>query len=160
MTAEPNASARIEVSATADEVYELVSDPGILAELAEEYSGYAWLDGAQCAKIGARFRGRNRKGLRKWSTLATVTDAVPGRRFAFEVSALGFPVARWQYDIEPGESGCQVTESTWDRRNTVIRFAGDVASGVTDRAAHSRRNMETTLARLKVRAELPNRSDA
>lgn len=154
MTAEePNASGQIAVNAAADEVYALVSDPGTLAELAEEYQSHSWLDGVTSAKVGARFRGKNRAGAVRWSTVATVTDAVPGRRFAFNVSALGFPVARWQYEIEPGENGCQVTESTWDLRGAVLRVVGPLLIGTNDRDAHNQRNIERTLSRLKERAE-------
>ncbi|MGW9046997.1 SRPBCC family protein [Streptomyces lydicus] len=65
---------------------------------------------------GARFRGHNRNGLRRWVTTSRITDADPGRRFAYEVTApLGVPVSRWQYDIAPSAKGCTVTETTWTR---------------------------------------------
>lgn len=154
MTAdEPNASAQVEVSAPADDVYSLVSDPSKLADLAEEYQGYSWLGGASGAKVGARFRGKNKSGVARWSTVAEVTDAVPGRRFAFDVSSFGFPVARWQYEIEPTENGCQVTESTWDRRGPVLRVVGSLLTGTKDRDEHNQRNIELTLSRLKQHAE-------
>ncbi|MQA09989.1 MAG: SRPBCC family protein [Pseudonocardiaceae bacterium] len=153
MTAKPTASAQIEVNASPDQVYELVSDPGKLAEFAEEYSGHSWLGGANGAKVGARFRGNNRKGIARWSTTATVTDAVPGRRFAFDVTAFGFPVSRWQYEIEPTGDGCCVTESTWERRGPALKVVGAFLSGVKDRAEYNRRNIEATLRRLKAHAE-------
>lgn len=151
--AAPSASARVEIAAEADHVYALVSDPGKLATLAEEYRGYSWLGGATGAKVGARFRGKNKSGMARWSTTATVTDAVPGRRFAFDVTALGFPVSRWQYDIEPCDDGCRVVESTWDRRPRVLRTFGDAVLGVKDRAGRNRDNMAATLRRLKEHAE-------
>ncbi|MGQ0838448.1 SRPBCC family protein [Actinokineospora sp.] len=149
---EPDAHAQVEVEAPADRVYTLVSDLPGLAGLAEEFGGGSWLGGAVAARVGARFRGVNRRGIRRWTTVSTVTDAGPGR-FAFEVRSLGLPVSRWQYDIEPTETGCRVTESAWDRRPGWFRPITVLATGVTDRPAENQRNIERTLARLKQAAE-------
>lgn len=149
---EPSASGRVEINAAPEDVYALVSDPGALASLAEEYAGHRWLGGASRAAVGVRFRGSNRRGFRRWSTLSTITDASV-RRFAFDVSAFGLPVARWQYDIEPVGGGCVVTESTWDRRATWWRYSTSLFTGVWQRDTCNHANIETTLARLKDRAE-------
>ncbi|WAL63176.1 SRPBCC family protein [Amycolatopsis cynarae] len=149
----PDATGRIAVSASAERVYELVSDPGALAGCAEEYSGYRWLGGATSAGVGARFRGTNKRGLRRWNTVSTITDAVPGKRFAFEVSSFGIPVSRWQYDLEPDGDGCVVVESTWDRRPAWFRSPSSLVTGVWQRADHNRANIEATLRRLKSAAE-------
>ncbi|WP_312871552.1 SRPBCC family protein [Amycolatopsis acididurans] len=149
----PDATASVSVKAAAERVYELVSDPGALAGLASEYSGHRWLGGASRAAVGARFRGTNRRGVRRWSTVSKVTDASAGSCFAFDVSAYGIPVARWQYDIEPGADGCVVTESTWDRRPGWFRSPSSLFTGVWQRAQENQANIEATLARLKAAAE-------
>ncbi|TWP54238.1 SRPBCC family protein [Lentzea tibetensis] len=148
----PSAQAHIEVSAPASQVYALVSDLSGMASLATEYTRGRWLGGADGPRVGARFRGSNRRGVLRWSTVSTVTDAWPDR-FGFEVSALGLRVSRWQYDIEPTGSGCRVTESTWDRRAAWLRPLTVLATGVRDRAHENQRNIESTLARLKEVAE-------
>ncbi|WP_370945694.1 SRPBCC family protein [Amycolatopsis sp. cg5] len=148
----PDATGTITVNAAPESVYALVSDPGSLASLAEEYAGHRWLDGASAPAVGARFRGSNRRGFRRWSTLSTITDASVDR-FAFEVTSFGLPVARWQYDIEPSGDGCVVTESTWDRRPTWWRYPTSFATGVWQRDSQNHANIETTLTRLKDRAE-------
>lgn len=150
---EPSATATVTIDAPAREVYQLVSDLPGMAKLAEEYVGGDWLDEVSEPAPGARFRGRNRQGRQSWSTVATVTDAQRERRFAFDVRSFGLPVARWQYDIEPTEAGCVVTESTWDRRPIWFRPLARVATGVPDRTRHNQRNIELTLARLKAAAE-------
>lgn len=151
---EPSASAHTEVHASPDAVYALVSDMPEMARLAEEIDHVSWLGGATQAAVGVRFRGHNKKTWRRWSTTSKVTDADPGRRFAFEVSSVaGIPVARWQYDIEPTENGCRVAEHTWDRRPAWFRPLANMISGVKNRAEHNRRNMERTLSRLKAAAE-------
>ncbi|MFI7677065.1 SRPBCC family protein [Actinophytocola sp. NPDC049390] len=151
---EPSASARTVVDASPDVVYALVSDPPKMSELTEELDRATWLGGVGEAAVGARFRGHNRRAWRRWSTTATVTDAEPGRRFAFEVSSFaGIPVSRWQYDIVAAGVGCVVEERTWDRRPAWFRPFANLVTGVRDRADQNQRNMEHTLARLKSAVE-------
>jgi hypothetical protein len=83
-----------------------------------------------------------------------VTDADPGRRFAFDVvSVARIPVSRWQYDIEPTDGGCRVEERTWDRRPSWFRPLTVLFTGVRDRAECNQRNIEQTLGQLKAEAE-------
>jgi hypothetical protein len=150
----PSASAHTEVSAPPEVVYALLSDLPGMSRVAEEFERGSWLGGAREAAVGARFRGHNTRAGRRWSTTATVTDAEPGRRFAFEVSSVaGIPVSRWQYDIRPTDDGCHVEERTWDRRPFWFRPLANFVTGVRDRAEHNRANMERTLRRLKAAAE-------
>ncbi|MBB3049778.1 hypothetical protein FHS23_000773 [Prauserella isguenensis] len=150
---EPDASGSIHIDASPEQVYSLISDPGVMAELAGEYEGFRWLDGAAEVAPGVRFRGRNRHGFIRWSTTATVTDAAEGEKFAFDVGVGPIRVSRWQYDIEPDGDGCRVVESTWDRRVAPIRVITGVAIGTPDRAGLNKRNIAKTLAGLKQRAE-------
>ncbi|PRX47593.1 polyketide cyclase/dehydrase/lipid transport protein [Prauserella shujinwangii] len=144
---------RIDIDAPAERVYALISDPGTLAELAGEYTGYRWLGGATRARPGARFRGDNRNGIRRWSTFCTIDEADEGARFAFEVTFGPIRVSRWQYDIEQAEGGCRVTERTWDRRPGWFRAVSGPVVGVRDRDERNRANIAATLRRLKERAE-------
>ncbi|MEU7474990.1 SRPBCC family protein [Lentzea sp. NPDC042327] len=147
----PDATAHVDVAASPQRVFELVSDLRNLSGVAEEYAGGKWLDGSG-PSVGARFRGVNRRGRRVWPTTSTVTDCSV-TRFAFEVRSLGLAVARWQYDIEPTAGGCRVTESTWDRRPGWYVPITRLATGVKDRAVTNQRNIEATLERLKKVAE-------
>ena len=151
---EPSAVARMEVNAPAEVVYRLVSDLPGMSGVAEEFERGSWLGGAREAAVGARFRGHNRARGRQWTTTATVTDAEPGRRFAFEVvSVARIPVSRWQYDIEPTEGGCRVAEQTWDRRPSWFKPLANLVTGVRDRSEQNQRNIERTLRQLKAAAE-------
>lgn len=151
---EPSASAHTEVNAPPTAVYALVSDLPGMSEVAEEFTRGSWLGDVREAAVGARFRGYNKNAGRTWSTTAKVTDAEPGRRFAFEVTSVaGIPVSRWQYDIEPTADGCRVVELTWDRRPLWFRPLANLATGVRNRTEHNQRNMEHTLQRLKAAAE-------
>src|SRR5699024_6477 len=64
-TTASDAASSIDVEADPQRVYELISDPGTLAELAAEYSSFRWLNGAMRATVGARFKGGNKNGWRR-----------------------------------------------------------------------------------------------
>lgn len=145
-------TASVRIDARPDVVYDLITDLPTLASLAEEAVAMEWRKG-DAARPGAVFVGRNENAGRRWSTKCTVTDAEAGRVFAFDVRYAAVPVARWQYDIVCEEKGCQVTESTWDRRPGWFRKLAGKSTGVTDRAAANAQHIQLTLQRLKQRAE-------
>jgi len=142
-----------EVDADPDGVWRLLSDLPRMGELSPENAGGRWLGGASGPAVGARFRGANRRGWRRWSTAVVVAECEPGRVFAFEVSSLGLAVARWSYDVAARPGGCTVTESWHDQRGAVIRLLGRLATGVSDRSGYTAQSIERTLAALKQRAE-------
>jgi uncharacterized protein YndB with AHSA1/START domain len=147
-------SRSVDVDAPPERVWQLVSDLPRMGELSPENAGGRWLGGAAGPAVGARFRGANRRGWRRWSTAVEVVDCEPGRTFAFDVRSGGLAVARWTYDVVArGDSGCTVTETWQDRRGRVIGVIGRAATGVGDRAAHTAGSIEHTLARVKERAE-------
>lgn len=147
-------SRSVDVAATPQRVWELVSDLPAMGEYSPENTGGRWVRGATGPAPGAVFRGRNRRGLHRWSTRCTVTRCDPGRSFAFAVAApLGLPVSQWSFDLDPTEHGCRLTETWTDRRGTLISTVGRMISGVADREAFNAMSIEQTLARVKVRAE-------
>lgn len=147
-------SVTVHVEAPPEAVYALVSDLPRMGEWSPENTGGKWLGGATGPAVGARFKGTNRNGARRWSTIATVVEATPGQAFAFDVSAVGLAVARWSYRIEPSGSGCDVTETWTDERNKLMDVVGGLGSGVKDRTSFTRTSIQTTLANLKSAAEV------
>ncbi len=144
-----------DVAAPPDMVWALISDVTRMGEWSPEATGATWQGEATGPAVGARFRGHNQQGWRRWSTTGEVVEAEPGRSFAFEIHAGPLTVARWGYRFEPTETGCRVTETWEDHRGTVIKVLGRLATGVPDRADHNREGMETTLANLANAAESP-----
>lgn len=143
-----------EIGAPADTVWAMVSDVTRMGEWSPENQGGKWLDGATAAQPGAKFRGTNRRGKRRWKSVATVVEAEPGRRFSFRVTAGGgFKVAEWSYSFEPTATGCRVTETWKDQRSRFFKPISGLATGVTDRATYNRAGMEQTLERLAAAAE-------
>jgi hypothetical protein len=107
------------MAASADRIWDLVSDVTRIGEFSPETFEAQWLDGATGPRAGARFRGhvrRNGRGPVYWTT-CTVTVADPEREFAFSVAGLGGATANtWRYSLEPvladaGADGTDVTES-------------------------------------------------
>lgn len=144
----------IQVNAPPARVYDLVADLPSMGKWSPECVRCDWLGGATGAAPGAKFKGRNRIGWRRWSTKGTVVAAEPGSRLAFEItSVFGLPVARWGYRIEADGAGSRVTETFEDRRGKTIKVLGTLVSGVGDRDDHNRQGMEATLERVKAAAE-------
>jgi uncharacterized protein YndB with AHSA1/START domain len=145
----------VDVDATPEQVYALVSDLPRMGEWSPECYRCTWAGGATAAAPGAKFKGYNRRGFRRWTTTGTVVTAEPGQELSFDVhSVFDLPVARWTYRIEPtGNGGSRITEQWEDRRSGVMKVLGNIASGVSDRAEHNREGMRQTLARIKETAE-------
>lgn len=152
-TAAPDASGSVTIATDTATVYALITDLVTMASLAEEVNEMHWHKGA-AATPGAVFKGRNRNGSHTWTTKCTVTEADPGRVFAFDVYTAGIvPIAHWRYDIAPTADGCTVTESTWDRRPKWILKPAARATGVSDRNTANTKHIELTLQRIKELAE-------
>jgi ribosome-associated toxin RatA of RatAB toxin-antitoxin module len=141
------------IAASPDDLWARVANVEGMSELSPENTACTWRRGATGPAVGARFKGENQNGKKKWSTDATVTDVEPGRVFAFEVKAGPFKIARWEYRFEPVDNGCRVTEVWTDQRGWVGKTLGKPVSGVEDRASHNRSTMEATLERLATLAE-------
>jgi Polyketide cyclase / dehydrase and lipid transport len=106
-------SVTVHMAASADRVWDVVSDITRVGEFSPETFEAEWLGGASGPEAGARFRGhvrRNGRGPVYW-TVCTVVACDPGREFAFSVAAGGKTVNTWRYRLEPGPGGTDVTES-------------------------------------------------
>jgi hypothetical protein len=153
MTSTPSAVGHITIGASPAEVFAVVGDPLAMARLGAEVHEARWLDGATSPAVGARFRGINRNGPRRWSTVCRVTDFEPGRRFGYDVtvevgSVVRMPISRWQYDLEPTDAGCLLTESNWIRTPTWLATLTGPVTGRPDRLAANQSHIELTLQRV------------
>ena len=147
------AAARREIDAGPEAVWALVSDLPRMGEWSNENQGGKWVRGATGPAVGAKFRGNNRNGFHRWSTLATVTEAEAGERFAFDVSFFGLPISAWSYELEATDAGCAVTERWRDRRPGWFKPLARIATGVGDRTEHTEAGMAHTLEQLAATAE-------
>jgi hypothetical protein len=133
------------VAATPEQVYALVADLPSMGRFSPENTGGRWVKGATGPAVGAKFEGTNKLGWKKWTTLATVTMAEPGKEFAFDVVSTGCRVAGWGFALEPVEGGTKVTHYWDDHRNPVVAKVTGLALGVRDRPTHNTANMQRTL---------------
>ncbi len=145
------------MSGTPDRVWSLISDVTRMGEWSPETTGCSWLKGATGPAVGARFKGNNQNGKKRWSTVCVVTQCEPAKRFVFDVNVGMLKIARWSYVIEPGAdgTGCSVTETWTDRRGALVKSLGKPLSGVADRSEHNRAGMVATLTNLAQAAARP-----
>jgi hypothetical protein len=113
MTTAKRGQESIQIAAAPGDVYDLIADVTRMGEWSPECYRCKWLDGAQTADVGARFRGYNRLGRYRWATTAVVTTAERGREFAFTVvhDKSGRDETQWRYRLEPSSGGTLLTES-------------------------------------------------
>jgi uncharacterized protein YndB with AHSA1/START domain len=150
----PIATGRVSIKASPDKVYELISDPTVMVTFAEEVFQARWIGGATKAAVGAKFKGSNRNGWRRWVTTCTITEAEPGHRFVYEVSTpFKVPISRWVYELRRTEDGCTVTESSWLRVPPWFIPIAIFITGEPDRPGVNNANIATTLQRLKEHVE-------
>lgn len=143
----------IEIAASPEAVYALVSDVTRTGEWSPVCQECSWEEGAG-PRVGARFTGRNVAGERTWETTSTVIAAESGREFAWEVGK-GF--VRWSYRMEPAGAGTKLTEA-WEFTAAGLEFFasafGDDAPARADdatKAAHE--GIPATLEAIKRIAE-------
>lgn len=148
-----------EIAAPADQVWATIADITRMSEWSPENVGASWMPGTAGPRPGRKFVGKNRNGKRVWWTVGTIVDAEPGRVLSFRITGPVVRVAEWRYEFEPTTAGCRVIETWTDQRGRIVRVLSKALSGVTDRAAHNRVEMEQTLQRLKTTMEKPGRYD-
>jgi hypothetical protein len=147
------------MGASAEAVYDLVTDVTRMGEWSPENQGGAWIGGALTAAVGARFRGRNRRK-QAWTTTAVVTEAERGHSFVFAVGRRAplRPDTIWRYQFRSTpDRGCEVTETCEliQEPGPIGRFLTKLGTGVTwaERPDDLRAGMEETLRRLAATAE-------
>jgi uncharacterized protein YndB with AHSA1/START domain len=150
MSVPTTASISVDVVASPERLYNLVSDITRMGEWSPECVRCEWIDTP--GRVGSRFRGRNRRGLARWSTTAEVLAADCPKEFSFATLHRGAPATRWTYRFDENESTTRVTE-TFDaiRTPTLIGLAERWL--IRDRQAQLESGMVETLARLKTAAE-------
>ncbi|UIJ34859.1 SRPBCC family protein [Allobranchiibius sp. GilTou73] len=142
------------------EVFEAISDPSRMGRWSPENTGAVIETAGGPAPVGTSFVGANSRFGAKWHTRCVVTASDPGRRFAFDVKAIGLRkpglkarIATWEYRLEPSTDGTTVTEVWTDGRSGWPAFAAKGFDKVVTRgstfADWQRGNIARTLANLK-----------
>ena len=146
-------SVTVQMAASPEVVWDLVSDVTRIGEFSPETFEARWLRGFDGPAVGARFKGhvkRNGVGPTYWS-LCEVTDCVPLEHFGFSVLLNGTVVNTWAYRLEPNDGGTAVTESFALRPTGFTRVYWALLGALRGRT--NERGMRQTLERIKAVAE-------
>jgi uncharacterized protein YndB with AHSA1/START domain len=154
--------ARLHIDVPPERLYDVVTDVRRMGEWSPECVACDWLEGATGPAVGARFRGRNKHGIARWSTKPEVVTAAPGREFAFVIRHVGRDMTKWTYRFEPADDGTDLTESFEMLSDLPVyfRLTDRWFMGVKDRKADLETNMSQTLERIKAAAEARGGAEA
>src|SRR5262249_8318517 len=143
--------ASIEINASPEVVYDLVSDLPRMGEWSPENTGGEWQGGGS-GKVGDHFIGHNRAGERTWSAPVMVTQAERGRCFEFAVGPDAGPYVRWAYRLEPSGAGTRVTEGGGVEKLPPALQSWTQAQ-LDERTRYTEAMLARTLAAIKATAE-------
>ena len=150
-------SVSVRIAAPADVIYDRVSDITRTGDQSLECREAEWLPGPPPGVVGARFRGRNKSGLARWTRRCEVVEAERGRRFAFRTLPSRWDFTRfdstiWGYAIEPDGNACVVTHYYRIVRRPVPGFRQLLAL-MFPHHRDMRPHLEHTLRAIKAEAE-------
>ena len=113
MRISPTADARVHVDAPPALVWEVVADITRQDRWSAEARRCYWLAPARQAVPGARFRGHNRKGFRRWTRTNEITGVEPCTTLVWRtLSTKLYPDStEWRIEIQTEGSGSSVSES-------------------------------------------------
>jgi ligand-binding SRPBCC domain-containing protein len=150
-----HASVTLHMNAPPEKVWDLVSDITRMGEYSPEVVEAEWMGGATGPAVGARYRGhvkRNENWPVLYWTTCEITESEPGKVFEFAVVMRDRPVNTWRYEFRAtDDGGCDVTES-FDLGNSLLTKIWRPLGGFL-RERRNRRDMLSTLERVKARAE-------
>jgi len=141
------------VAASAEAVYDLVSDVTRTGEWSPQCRACWWLDGGTGA-VGDEFGGRQETPERTWETRSRVEEAGRPRAFAWSVNDRK---VLWRYDLEAVEGGTRLTES-WEfldagQQFLAEKYGADAQREVDTRREAARTGIPATLAAIRRIAE-------
>jgi hypothetical protein len=163
----PQVECEIEIAASPEQVWKLVSDINTSVKHSPELQEVQWLDGVQAPAVGACFAGRNRnQGLGEWRTVSRIAEMKMPHAFQWEVvhyndRASGEALAVWTYRLDPVAEGSRtrlrhgmrIGPAWGPLQEMVERHPAQEEQIVAGRMARLRSGIEMTLSGLKSEAE-------
>ena len=100
------------VPASPAQVWAVLTDVTRVGEWSHECHTAQWDDGTDRPRVGATFRGSNRTGRNRWTRVCTVTECVPGVRFAYVTSG-GVPPdsTAWTFVLTAEGPGTRIRQA-------------------------------------------------
>jgi uncharacterized protein YndB with AHSA1/START domain len=142
----------VEIQAPPERVWGLVTDVTNMGRWSPECHRCEWVGGASEPTVGAKFKGWNKRGAMRWTTVSTVVTADAPTHFAWEVDGSGM---RWGYRFDETPSGTHVTEYREEigPKSLKARIGYKLGLLGKDPDAIVLSGMKATLERLKAGAE-------
>lgn len=142
------------VAASADTLYDVVSDVTRTGEWSPICTACWWDDESEAGQVGAWFTGRNELPNRTWETRSEVVAAVRGHEFAWVV---GNGFVRWGFTMVPAEKATVLTE-TWQFLPAGIamfheKYGDDARHQIAERTQQALDGIPKTLAAITRIAE-------
>jgi hypothetical protein len=107
----PTTEVSVDIDATADIVWRLVTDINVPVQFSSELLEVEWLDDVTEPSIGARFRGTNHhRAAGSWQTTCFVTALEPGSRFSWSVTDAECPSSVWTFELAPDNGRVRLTQ--------------------------------------------------
>jgi hypothetical protein len=158
----PTTTVSIDIDATPDEVWELVSDIGLPSRFSTEVTGAEWVDGANGPALGARFVGHSaHDAIGDWTTTCIITGYQEQRLFEWSVIGRDDDVSSiWRYTIDDLGNGStrldywfQMGPGRGGLNFAIDRMPDKEDRIVARRLAEHASNMERVVAGIKDLAE-------
>ena len=141
-------SATVEIGATPDEVWRIVSELGRMPEFSPELAK-AFVIGKP--GVGANVVGINRRKAVVWPTTSKVVRWEPGRAVAWKTRESG---ATWVYELEPTPGGTAVTGRRVLPRFTIATsLLGPFIGGAQGHDTELAEGIRATLERMRASIE-------
>src|SRR5512139_3084089 len=143
-------SAFVEIAATPESVWEVVSDVRRMSEWSPECRKIVVVGSAKQGR-GTRFIGLNRRGWAVWPTTSKVVRFEPGVAVAWKTRESG---ATWTYEIAPTASGTTVTgRRDLQAFSVATKLMAPVIGGAGGHDEELAAGIRTTLERIKATVE-------
>ncbi|GAA4657712.1 SRPBCC family protein [Arthrobacter cryoconiti] len=144
----------VTVQASAQVLYDLVSDITRTGEWSPVCTSCWWDHEADAGQLGAWFTGHNELPDRSWETRSQVVAAERGLEFAWVV---GGSFVRWGYTLSPADTGTILSES-WEFLPGGIamfdeKYGEEAGAQIADRTKQALAGIPKTLAAIKRIAE-------
>lgn len=104
----------IEIAATPEQVWEMVTSMERYGEWSSENTGGYWRKNADgvpgTGQVGDMFVGVNKLDGVEWKAPVEIVERDEGRTFGFVTGGMEYNIALWQYELEPTDGGTNLTE--------------------------------------------------
>jgi nitroreductase/uncharacterized protein YndB with AHSA1/START domain len=107
----PGVTVEVDIAASPERVWDLVSDINISARFSNEFQGAEWVD-SDGPREGASFIGHNKRTdvNREWDTTSWVVACDPPLVFAWNVNDRDEPSAQWRFELEKIPGGTRLRQ--------------------------------------------------